>query len=280
MELSSAVCNLWCCATDCFKLIQLAREFESQFTTYQMKLDIVQLRLSRWGEAIGVTGFHGETQKAHHQDDPTVGSKVNRDLLRGAEEILERMQAQVKTAQDEAQAMKPSLPPSSDKVLDPELNISSTDLKNIRKRFHDCVCKRKGQLKTAKNSLKWAFYKRHNFESFIATISKLVAELEDLLPQDDKEGKLRKLSQQECEGFDQADFSKDNLAKLILIAEGCDPWLKATIKEILQRLYPSGTSVNQYDNHHNSMVTAYHYGAVNGAINGANHQFIQKWGEK
>lgn len=39
---------------NCFEFIQLGRHFEKDFGACQLKLDVVGLRLSRWGLAVGL----------------------------------------------------------------------------------------------------------------------------------------------------------------------------------------------------------------------------------
>ena len=43
-------------AVDCFEYVQLGRSFGTNFQTSLLKLDNARLRLSRWGQAVGLSG--------------------------------------------------------------------------------------------------------------------------------------------------------------------------------------------------------------------------------
>lgn len=53
MDNVGSVISLFTFAVDCLGRIQLVRDFIHDFNTHQLKLDLIQLRLSRWGEAAG-----------------------------------------------------------------------------------------------------------------------------------------------------------------------------------------------------------------------------------
>ncbi|OCK96967.1 uncharacterized protein K441DRAFT_549827 [Cenococcum geophilum 1.58] len=43
-------------AVDCFEYVQLGREFGRDYQTNLLKLDDARLRLSRWGQSMGLSG--------------------------------------------------------------------------------------------------------------------------------------------------------------------------------------------------------------------------------
>ena len=49
-----SVATLFRAALDCFEYIQLGKAFSSDLQTCYLRLDSIQLRLSRWGEAVGL----------------------------------------------------------------------------------------------------------------------------------------------------------------------------------------------------------------------------------
>jgi hypothetical protein len=42
-------------ALDCFQQVRIAKNFGRDFETYQCKLNLLELRLSQWGEATGIS---------------------------------------------------------------------------------------------------------------------------------------------------------------------------------------------------------------------------------
>ena len=49
-------------AVDCFKYVQIGRCFGQSYRTSLLKLDNTKLRLSRWGQSIGLSGEVGGVQ--------------------------------------------------------------------------------------------------------------------------------------------------------------------------------------------------------------------------
>ena len=50
----ATVTTLFQTAVDCSEYIQLGKAFSSDLQTCYLRLDSIQLRLSRWGEAVGL----------------------------------------------------------------------------------------------------------------------------------------------------------------------------------------------------------------------------------
>lgn len=76
-----ALTGLFNNAVDCFEYIQLGRNFSKGFQTNLLKLDSVRLRLSRWGECIGI-GSDMQKMRSFHQ------AMMSTQDIRQAEGIL------------------------------------------------------------------------------------------------------------------------------------------------------------------------------------------------
>ena len=50
-----AIAGLFNNAVDCFEYVQIGRNFGQSYQTGLLKLDTARLRLSRWGQAIGIS---------------------------------------------------------------------------------------------------------------------------------------------------------------------------------------------------------------------------------
>lgn len=243
MEITSNVISLFNFAVSCFDRIQLAREFEDDFETYQLKLDILQIRLSRWGEAAGITA---NTNKAIESKDSDSDAKPVND----AERLLSGIQDVLIKAQRKAKGMNVA---SNSQTLDSE-QCMPEDLKKIRMRFQIFIRRRRVQAAKVADEAKWAFYKRDNFERVVTSISALLSELERLFPEDTRQ-KLHTLSSEECKGI-----SQSNLEELKEIAEDCDPWLERAADEELKNVSGTGTNITMSHNK-NSFLTGIHYGS-------------------
>ncbi|KAI9642897.1 hypothetical protein NHQ30_008631 [Ciborinia camelliae] len=227
--------------------IQLAREFQDDFDPYQLKLDIMQLRLSRWGEIASITTIDSSDKS---------GNEAQRADMKKVEEILGDIQSRLCMAQRDSKKLQAKLDANGAQGLDPE-SCLSIDLKKIHNRFMTFLHKRKIQTTKAVESLKWIFYQKEHFEKFIVDISELIDGLENTMPEEDRK-KLRKLSDEECKGI-----SKSNLEELKDIIDGCDPWLESSVHGALNAR-SSGTVINQSHN------TGHTVGIHNGDINRGN----------
>ncbi|TGO79948.1 hypothetical protein BELL_0018g00010 [Botrytis elliptica] len=82
MDGVSTAISLFQFAVDTLGYIQLAREFKDDFETHQLKLDIIQLRLSRWGEIAGLTITSNPSKNARSLIERSAGSKKATDKAR------------------------------------------------------------------------------------------------------------------------------------------------------------------------------------------------------
>lgn len=250
MDGVSTAISLFQFAIDTLGYIQLAREFKDDFETHQLKLDIIQLRLSRWGEIAGltITSDPGKSATGYTYD------------LASINDILGQIQDRLLRAQREARRLQTKLDGASSLPLDPE-SCLPTDLKKIRVRFMGFLGKRKSQASKVIEGIKWVFYKKEHFDKFVESICKLIEDLENIIPENDRE-KLRKLSDEECTGI-----SKSNLEELKEVVEGCDPWLGSSVDEKLNN-GGAGTVINQ--SHNTGSTVGIHNGDNKGISYGAN----------
>ncbi|KAL1619773.1 hypothetical protein SLS54_006369 [Diplodia seriata] len=222
MEFTSSAVELFRVAIDCFGVIQLARNFDQEFATCQLKLDILQLRLSRWGE---VSGINKSAVKEAARDGQVTGRKdqLGHSTEDSAEHYLTSIRDLLDKTKYKADRMRPSGGASGDQVVDPNSKIPN-HLKVVRTKFHECLRKRRAQGAQAVHSIQWVFYKKDHFEKFIEDIASLLDSLEQLFP--DQAEKFQQLSREECQGI-----TKPNLEELEEINDKCDPWMEKTVEE-------------------------------------------------
>lgn len=262
---------------DSFSLIQLAREFENEFERYQLKLDVIQLRISRWGQISGLV--HDDDSIEPRSVDsgvsklPATGntSSVENATQDLAKETLIAIRDTVVKARRDATRMKTGLTPNISQPLEPD-TLMPPDLKGMRNRMMRILDKRRVQKNKVVNGIKWAFYKREHFNTFIADVSSLTAELEKFAPPDSTE-RLQNVSNEECKGL-----NKPNLEELRDIAEGCDPWLESAVEKALT-LRQSAATYTITQSYNTGMVTGVHHGHsdVKGISNGNNNTVTNNW---
>ncbi|EHK26515.1 uncharacterized protein TRIVIDRAFT_218669 [Trichoderma virens Gv29-8] len=206
---------------NCFSQIQLGREFESEFEIDQLKLDIIQLRLSRWCEVSRLNNNSNGTIAREGQPTPTDGFEDPENPTRDPTlAVLLDIRATVIKAQRDARKKKTNTAAGQPLDVDTSIPVDNREMHN---RFKDFLSSRTSQTTNVVNSPKWAFYKKEHFNRFIADMSYLTDALESLIPEDDKQ-KLLELSNDECEGI-----SKPNLVDLKVIAKNCDPSLENVV---------------------------------------------------
>ena len=233
--------------------IQLARDFQDDFDSCQLKLDIIQLRLSRWGEIANITTIDSILKNG--SGTPQVAYDVASML-----EILEGISDRLVKTERQASAVRKKIDAAGAQALDPE-SCLPMNLKKVRTRFTQFLRKRKAQTTKVIECLKWVFYKKEHFDKFIADMSELVDGLERLMPEDDRE-KLAELSEEECGGI-----SKANLEDLKEVIGGCDPWLETSVDKKLNASQ-AGTVINQ--SYNTGSTVGIHKGHNKGISYGAN----------
>ncbi|KAM0496885.1 hypothetical protein ACHAP8_007113 [Fusarium lateritium] len=235
--------------------IQLARNFEDDFEACQLKLDILQLRLSRWKEVVDLSNDN-ELDKPK-VDDGKPQPRTVKEVLGEIQDCLSRHKRTSKKDKD-------GLTNENQEALEPESNLPS-DIKSIRRRLMQCIRKRQTQASTAIEGLKWVFYKKEAFDLFIQNMTELLDELEKISPGDDNQ-ELYKLSEEEC-----GDITKINLLTLKESIEGCDPWLSESVDKKLQATQ-AGTQ-NIYQSNNRGFTVGNHNGDNKGFVTGENsHQ--------
>lgn len=218
--------------------IQLARRFEHDFAVYRIRLDVIQMRLSRWGEAAALINSNGSPQLK--LTDDSNGIKRSADEEKQIYSILESIDDTIVKAQRNAKGIKDKITsrntavvdmaPGDGQVLHPD-TCMPRDLKKIRTKLYEILQRRKMQAVKTIDSAKWAFYKQEQCDKFIQDMSSLIDDLEKLTPEE----KLRELSNQELSGL-----SKSNLEDLQDIVKECDPWIQGAIEEELEHAPGSG----------------------------------------
>lgn len=115
----------------------------------QSKLDVLQLRLSRWGQIAGITGDRAGAQRyldAPHEAVAKDGYKSRiKDILETIGDTLER-------AHREAGRDDPSIDANSRQILDADLHLSR-GMNRIRQRLRASLRKRETQLMKVTDSV-------------------------------------------------------------------------------------------------------------------------------
>lgn len=151
---------------------QKAREFEDEFERHQLRLNILQVRLSRQIEALrNVDNAESGSTRLTIQVNENLSTSL--DIAEREEEslaeILAAVQHTLSKAQRDATKMR------TDLVAGPSLDEQPARLRGLA-----FLNKRRLQTAKAIGRMQWAIYKRDRFDRSIADIAALVADLEKL----------------------------------------------------------------------------------------------------
>jgi len=199
---------------DCFEYIQLGRNFGQEYEKCQLKLDIVRLRLGRWGEAVNIDDARFAT------DTPTdQTAELAKSIL---EQIFILFQSAQKTSKRyEATAKSDTL------VLLEDHNMASL-ARRLHNRLQDLGHQRQGQTSLVRKA-SWALYDGKKFEKLIDDIKDFIDDLENLIP---VEAVCRGLAELEIEEVD----DEPTLQLLGDVAGGIDMALLKAVKDKVDRI--------------------------------------------
>ncbi|KAH7081992.1 small s protein [Paraphoma chrysanthemicola] len=148
-----ALAGLFNNAMDCFEYVQLGCSFGNNFQTNLLKLDNARLRLSRWGQAVGLSG---DLEDALSLQEAT----VQKEDIDKAERVLGHILDLFAEAEEISAKYKRSVKPDD---LGQSLHAKMRKL---------CIKRQNGTM--LRQKVKWALYEEKHFKSLIEDIIELV----------------------------------------------------------------------------------------------------------
>ncbi|CRL18879.1 Ribosomal protein S16, conserved site [Penicillium camemberti] len=205
-------------AVQSFEYIQMGANFGQSFQTSLLKLDVVRLRLTRWGKSVGLAKVDDGVKPLQITNLPTEDREQVQDLLAQILELFEEAEG----ASKRLRRRNPTVP-----VLDPAEELDSVSA-SLHQKMEDLAKKRQGKSELEQDQLT-IIYEEKNFIRLIEDISELVSGLVDLFPGIQEE--QRKLCEEEVSGLN---TSEAVLPLLKEIAAGQDNLLSDTVVKVIQ----------------------------------------------
>ncbi|KAF5581875.1 hypothetical protein FPANT_8743 [Fusarium pseudoanthophilum] len=237
-DVISSVTSLFPKAIQAFEFIQVARAFVDTASTYQSRLAILQLRLSRCGEAAGLNLLPDSSDPSKGPQHPLASDPSATRI----EDILDNIDQTLKKARVE-----------SDKwaAAEKEKGVGSADdetyleprYRRLKASIRKIVEKRCSQVTTGALSVKWALYKKEQCEALAETLSDLIGQLEDIIKSEEK---LKELSQTEVQNMG------ENLEDILEVIRDVkiDPYLMAaTSAQLKKNKRPPNIGMHADTNH-------------------------------
>lgn len=184
--LAFAIPGLFTTGVQCFEWVQLAREFEKDYATSCVQLQLAQLRLLRWGEAVGLryncpsSSGHAGSISSFEIDELKIIwetlSQIKQDFAR-AENITARSRPRMSNLAQTRDFHAVEFPQRTD-----TFDRSHRVLRNLT---HTAISKYKGLASVGHDiagRTSWVLYRRDHFNSLISSVTMLVRDLEELFP--------------------------------------------------------------------------------------------------
>ena len=147
-------------ALDWFHHVRIAKDFGRDFETYQCKLDLLELRLSQWGEATGINIIEQDSDLAYSAVETQKARNVLEQIIRLFEEAEKKTRG------------------LSRRVSESDF---SACMKDICGKMRGLSVGRMNRTHMAKKDIftktKWALFTRDEFTQLVSSISDLVNDL-------------------------------------------------------------------------------------------------------
>lgn len=203
-------------AIQCFNYVHLAKTFNRDAQTTQLKLDVAKLRLSRWGRSVGLD----EVDETRPSLPP--GISPSADEFERAKQLLEHIYGLFEDADKQSQRLM-----SKSDSATISSGTPSTELDHPTASLHDKLSKLSLQNFKPRRALaraKWAIHSEKHVRRLIEDITDGVKDLVELFPA----GQTVQKQLVEEEGRELA--SDENVALLQPLLSELDPELDAAIK--------------------------------------------------
>lgn len=172
---------------DCFQYVRLGRRFGKDYGVCVAKLEAAHIRLTRWGEPLGLLQDKVEVQ----------GPFTDEDIIR-AYELLGLIKATFEEAQEAAAKYADS---RRKKGKDKELKLIDEEQMELGSSIKLLVTSLKSVSKERQRNLSlprkitWALYGKDSFDSLIGDIVTLTSNLVELFPSNER--RMKELCQEE-----------------------------------------------------------------------------------
>lgn len=225
-----ALAGLFNNAVDCFEFIQLGQNFGKNFQTSQLKLDNARLRLSRWGNSLGLSNnvadtpalqaYFGSTQNIG-QAEALLGQIL--DLFAEAEDVSRKYKNRA-AAEDSRLA-----------TYDPQTDFVPP-MAALHNKMRQLSAERQNRT-GLRHKARWALYEEKHFRRLIGDLTDLTSSLVELFP------RSQSLQQKLCETEASTLGTNESLAVLREIAAEQDKFLEAALAKVFGSARESHSTV-------------------------------------
>ena len=161
---------------DCFEYFHIGRNLGSDFETSIIKLDIVRLRFTRWGESVGIGQGDENVAIAQLKNRQAVPDKDFSTVERILGQILRLFENAAETSNRLALKVSKKVPPVSN-----DIGLENVTIRTLHENMRNLALRRQKQ-STALQKVSWALHRKRDFEGLIEDLTELVTALTELVP--------------------------------------------------------------------------------------------------
>ncbi|KAL8873244.1 MAG: hypothetical protein Q9198_007057 [Flavoplaca austrocitrina] len=252
-----AIAGLFNNAVDCFEYVQIGRNFGQRYQTGLLILDGARLRLSRWGQSVGLSHELKDTQSLSQALESA--QEVNQ-----AEQILSQILELFADAEGISAKFQTRAGRSQQELLihDAQVGLEPAAL-TLHNKMRDLSIKRQNQT-PLRQKAKWALYEEKHFKRLIEDITSLVNDLIELFPAAQESQK--KLCTAEVAEMN----AKGNFPMLETVAKSQDKLLEEAIVEAMKQHSPAAPNVTFSGSHNSGFQLANNIGSISNLRWGGN----------
>jgi hypothetical protein len=182
-----ALATIFDSALNCFKHVKVAKSFGSDYQTHFLRLQNLQLRLSRWGETVGL----GKDLTAGEQ---SMAGALPESQLKQAEALVGNI---IRLFCDAGEVADRYAGNAGDLVVVNEDAQGLGDTAKLCQKVRDICLRRQRQINVVKKT-KWSLFSREKFIGLVDNIQKLIDDLENVFPAKTRVSKEQILCEQEA----------------------------------------------------------------------------------
>ncbi|KAF2651038.1 hypothetical protein K491DRAFT_682475 [Lophiostoma macrostomum CBS 122681] len=243
-------------AVECFRYVRIVKRSEYDFQTLTLELDMTQVRLTRWGNALGLTECGDDSSTI----PTTLDGQYAKDNVNFAIKNLDQIAAAFENAEKKINSMNPGT------ISDASLNETTQAAHNSLTR----ICEKRLPFKAKlKDRVKWALWEKEELTSLINDIDKLVTNVMDLLPP--RQERVQNACQEEVSAIKQ--MSQEVIATLEQVAKAKDKDLKDSMDHEKSRPQttintPHSSSTNTFGDNNSGFQIGHYSGTMTNHFGG------------
>ena len=175
----ASLAGVFTSCVDCFEYVQFARSFGKDYERSIIKLDVVRLRFTRWGQAVGI--YNDGTDSSHPQRHYIAATEEQLelcqdllgqigDIFNDAESVSKRLRMRAEKAKNHDQLA----------LCDPAVDLSYRS-RAVHLKTSD-IAKKRQKGTNLLQKISWTLYEKSKFDRLVEDVTGLVDSLEQVFP--------------------------------------------------------------------------------------------------